>query len=447
MSSENNNNEQEKTPPSILETEKEQTVTTEQTIENILYELHKKAHECYEKKDYEQAISYYQEYIKLNPNNPFIYNTLGFLYKKHDENNTIEKRIECYEKAVEINPDYTPALRNLALTYQLVEKYNEGIECFERVLKLDAVTDDYYAYACQKLRLKDFEKGWEAYGYRFLKGYGPTPYITTNKPFWEGESHPDKTLLVQSEQGFGDSLQFIRYIDLAKPFFNKIIFRVQDDLADLFEINTDIEIIKNSVPIDEINFDYHVPLMNLLKIFKATDKNVPKPEGYINADPKQVEKYKNDFFDNNCLKIGISWHGNVTGRQSRNIPLHHFYALARLKNVKVYSFQKPFSKREYENLPPNIKIVDLGKTFNDFSDTAAAMTNIDVMITSDNSILNLAGSMSKKTFLLLNKLSEWRWFFDDDKTPWYSSVKILKKQNENDSWSTLMHEVINSLDL
>ena len=252
-------------------------------------------------------------------------------------------------------------------------------------------------------------------------------------------------MLVQYEQGFGDSLQFFRYLEQVKPLVKKIIFRVQDELVELLKINTNIEIVRNSVPLDELSFDYHIPLMSLMYILKIPINNIPFSEGYIKADEEKINNYKKEFFDNNSFKIGISWHGTSIGNKHRNIPLRCLFPLAGLQNVKIYSLQKGFGQKEAEGLPDNIKIIDLGKTFNDFSYTAAAMANLDLFITGDNALLNLAGAMGKKTFLLLNKYSEWRWFLHSYTTPWYKSVKIFKKQNENDNWDSLMKRIVKNI--
>lgn len=414
------------------------------TIEEALDILNSCAYDAFEKQEYFKAIVYYERYIEINPNNANVYNTLGYIYKKiAGTYENLDLQIENFEKAVELDPEHDLALRNLALTYPRVERYQEALECFKKLFKLAPVMDDYVTYAYQNIRLGNFEEGWKYLEYRFIKEYMPTKYPQFGVPRWEGQEILDKILLVQYEQGFGDSIQFCRYIDQIKANAKKIIFRVQDELVELMKISLpDIEIIGNSANLDEIEFDYHVPLLSLLYVTKARIDNIPFSDGYIKADENKIARFKKEFFDNDCFKIGISWNGTQWGNVSRDIPLKCFYPLTKFKNVKIYSLQKGFGALQLEDLPKDIEIIDLGKTFNDFSDTAAAMANLDLFITSDNSVFNLAGSMAKKTFLLLNKDSEWRWFFDEEKTPWYDSVKIFKKQNELDDWDWQMQKVI-----
>lgn len=398
--------------------------------------------------DFSQAIKYYTQYVEFAPKNKDLahaYNTLGHLYERLSQYENLDKQIECFEKALEIAPDLKPAIRNLTVVYPRAERDIDAAKCFEKLLRLGATMDDYFDYAALKIKLKDFKDGWKYYEYRFSKENNPTAYPKMNKPKWRGQKIPGKTLLVQYEQGFGDSIQFFRYLDQLKLFADKIIFRVQNELVDLLKANANgFEVVGMSTPIESLNFDYHVALMSLMHYLNTTVDNIPLTEGYIKADEDKIEKYKKEFFDNDCLKIGISWQGAAIGNKRRNVTLESFYALAQTKGVKIYSFQKG-APEQIEKIPKNIEIVDLGATFKDFADTAAAMANVDLFVTSDNAVYQLAAAMGKKTFLLLSKDAEWRWFYDDQTTPWYKSVRIFKKENERDSWDTLMKRVVDTI--
>lgn len=423
-------------------------ILIEQTEENALKILEHYGYESFKNGDYVRAIIYYERYLEINQKNPDIYNTLGYIYRLVGEKyNNLDKQIECFEKAFYLDQQDEYILRNLAITYPLIGKYQEAVECFQRLFKKCYLADDYVTYSYLKIKMKDFQEGWKYYEYRF-KIENNIDYPHIEKPQWNGEDIKDKILLIHYEQGFGDSIMFFRYIEQAKLFSNRIIFRVQDGLVDLIKNNLkDVEIVGMSTPIEDLSFDYHVPLISLLHILNARVENIPLTSGYIRADKQKVAKYKEDFFNNNFLKIGVSWNGTKFGNNHRDIPLDKFYPLAKLKNAKVYSLQKGYGAEQIENTPQRIDIVDLGKTFNDFSDTAAAMENVDVFITSDNCLLNLAGAMGKKTFALLNKFSEWRWFLEEGTTPWYDSVKIFKKQEENEDWKLLINKAIENINV
>lgn len=402
------------------------------------------ADELYQNGDYEKAFGFYEKCSQLQPQNALIYNRLGHLIKKINPYQDLEKQVMYYQKALEVDPAFDPALRNLAFAYSRMCKYDDALECFDKLLNLNPIADDYFFYACLKIRLKDFEQGWKYYEYRFNKEFGPTLLPKIDKPRWDGQEIKDKTLLVHYEQGFGDSLQFCRYFEQVKPLVKKIIFVVQDELSELMSANLKgVHVVGGSTPLAELDFDYYVPLMSLPLALMAKYENIPFAEGYIRADEIKIEKYKKEFFDNDCIKIGISYHGAPFGNKRRNVNLKYFYPLLDIKNVQIYSFQKGQGTNQLKRLPNGFEIVDLGTTFNDFSDTAAAMENLDLFVTSDNALLNLAGSMGVKTCLLLGKDAEWRWFLDAEMTPWYDSVKIFKKQDELEDWSIQMKKVIN----
>lgn len=415
--------------------------------EKIVHLLTKFGDEEYKKNNYIAAIVLYEESLKVKPKDADTYNMLGYMYKLvNGKYKNIDKQIEYFEKAIELNPEHIQATRSLALTYPLIGKTSEAIECFNKLFKLGAVKDDYVAYGQLKIQTGEIKEGWEYYEKRFEIDNASTFYPKIEGPRWSGQPILDKILLVHYEQGYGDSFQFFRYLEQVKPLVKKLIFRAQNNLADLLKFNANgFEIVDMNTPLEKIEYDYHVPLMSIPCFTDISRDNIPLTQGYIKAELDKIEYYKKDFFNNDCLKIGISWSGAKFGNSYRDVPLNVFYPLTKLKNVKIYSFQKNFGAEQLDDLPTDIEIVDLGKTFNDFSDTAAAISNLDLFITSDNGVFNLAAAMGTRTFLLLNKFSEWRWFFDEEKTPWYDSVTIFKKKNEDDGWSSLMDRVIETI--
>lgn len=393
--------------------------------------------------DFANALVYFKKYAEKEPQDAKIYVIIGHLYKKFDYYGYLDEQIQYFKKALTFMPDSKEVMKSLAYAYLGLEKSIEATRYFQKSFNAGTSANDYFIYGCQQMKLGNFDEGWKYYEYRFFKEYGKTHYPSFENPKWEGQLITNKTLLVQNEQGFGDSLQFSRYLQKVKPMCARVIFRVQDELEDLFKINASgIEIVAESTPINELSFDFHVPMMDLVRLMDKQLDEIPFSEGYIMADTNKTEQYRNEFFDNNNLKIGISWHGAENGNNLRNILLKVFYPLTKIKNVKVYSFQKGLGSEQLEHLPPEVEIVDLGKTFHNFSDTAAAMANLDLFISSDNGVFNLAGAMGKKAFLLLNKPCNWRWFFDEKSTRWYKNVRIFKKQSQNEDWEVLMKKII-----
>ncbi len=400
--------------------------------------------------NYEKAIYFYEKYLEKEHENKrnlaIVYCLAGHSYEKLDRYKTIDKQINYFEKAIEVDPTFVQAYNHLVLIYPVLKRYDDALNCYKKIFDLGATMDNFFAYACLNIQLKNFKEGWKYYEYRFSKEKDFTEYPKMPKPKWKGEDISEKTLLIQCEQGFGDIIQFSRYIKLLQPQAKKILFRVRNELVDLFKSNFDgIEIIKNSTPLDSIDFDCHIPLMSLPYRLQATVEDIPFTDGYIKAIPEKIKQYKKDYFDNDKIKIGISWRGASYGNRERDIPLETFLPLGRLKNVQLYSLQKSFTVEELDKLPMDIEIIKLGRNFNTFSDTAAAIANLDFVISCDNGTFNLAGAMGVKTSLLLNFNSDWRWFSDGDETPWYKNVKVYRIEKETDAWDELMHKVASDL--
>lgn len=400
---------------------------------------------CIDSENYREAIKNFEKYITIDLNKAEIYDIIGVLYSKVDRYDNFDLRINYFEKALSFQPENVDFLRHLAITYRHMGDDKKCLEIFEKIIKLNSFSNDYFDLAIQKLKMGDFEEGLKYYEHRFTRETSTIFYPEISKPKWDGKADlSDKILLVQKEQGHGDSVQFVRYLLDLKA--KKVIFRVHDALVDLFKYNyKNIEIVPVSTPIEALEFDYHIALESLMYVLDAKVETIPYPQGYLKADEALVLEYKQKFFDNNDLKIGIAYCGLSGGNDYRNIDLQALIPLSKLPNIKVYSFQKERREELEKYIEQGVDIVNLGATFKDFSDTAAALENIDVLISSDNVVAHLAGAMGKKTILLLNKDSNWRWFMAGEKSPWYNSMAVLRKDFEKQSWIELVKKALGML--
>jgi len=281
----------------------------------------------------EEEMLCYQKAIELSPDCPEIYNNLGNIFR---EKGLIDKSIEYFKKAVELRPDYAEAHTNLGIDYLTVKNFDDGLKEYEWRLNYKGITKNL------------------------------------NCPMWDGGDIKGKTLYVYHEQGFGDTINFARYITLLSDLGINVLFRSQQELYSLLKDNIRAEFVDKNTGDDELKFDYHIPLLSLPHIFKTNVKNIPFKGTYIKANEEKVQYYKKKFFDNDKFKIGINWKCKnlLYIDQFRSLPdINSLSCLARFPDVKVYSLQKGPGVEELDNLP---EITNLGETFNDFSDTAAA---------------------------------------------------------------------------
>lgn len=370
--------------------------------------------------------------MKKYPDYTDVYCNLGVVLKKQGR---IDEAIQCYEKVLGSNPNHINTIYNLGGAYTSKREINNAIKWYEKALQVDPdYIDTYLNLGIAYLLNKDFEKGWKYYEYRFNGYKEPKPDIDNPKPKWDGSSLENKTIYILHEQGVGDTIQFVRFLSYLKKFNpSKVLFRCQESVENLLKINDiNAEIVDCSTSDKTLEFDTYLPLLSLPYYLKPDLDNMP--DKYLKADSSKVINYKQRFFDNNLYKIGIFWQGNPNhkGDKWRSFPLNLFCPLFEIPNTQFYSLQKGFGIEQLDNLPDRFNIINLEQTFMDFSDTAAAIENLDLVITIDSAVAHLAGAMGKKVWIIIESEPDWRWFFDEEQTVWYKSARIFRPGLEKD---------------
>jgi len=336
---------------------------------------------------------------------------LGWCYLNLRE---LDKAIEYFNKSISLNPSNPESHFNLATTYFLQGNFSKEL--------------------------------WQKYEYRFLLQKDGIKKYNLPKPEWQEEDINGKKLYVHYEQGFGDTIMFGRYLKILASMGAEVFFRPQDGLISVLK-NSDLDVNIIDTPIDNpgIEYDYYVSLMSLPFRLNITINNPPlSSERYICSDIEKVEKYKKEYFSNNKFKVGIFWQGNPKGFKNRALPLECCREIFNISDIQFYSFQKGYGIEQLQDIQNDYNIVDLGSTFNDFSDTVAALENLDLLITIDSSVAHIAGAMKKKTWVLLPFVPEWRWGLDGNTTPWYESLKLYRQKTLND-WHGVVQDVVKDL--
>jgi tetratricopeptide (TPR) repeat protein len=399
-----------------------------------------------------EAIDNYNKALELNPDSAEAYNNLGNAFADLE---MLDEAVNNFKKAIMLKPDFIAAYYNLGIVFSDQGMLQEAIQNYEKALSLNNdFAEAHLNVAYVYLLSKNFEKGWEEYEWRHqvLK----TRLPLTSRPKWDGSSLDNKTIYIYPEQGYGDTIQFARYLPLLRSAgVKKVLFEPHKGMEQLFRENDlNAEIVDPSINENSLDFDVHFPLLSLPLIFKTNLDNIPfKQQRYFNANPEKVAWYREKFFapipytlSPAPFRIGICWQGNplMERDRKRSVPLRCLYPLAKIPGVKLYSFQKGPGIELLDNLPEDIEIVNLGRTFNDFSDTAAALENVDILITIDTAVAHLSGALGKKTWILLPFYAEWRWFSDSDPSPWYEDVRLFRHMNKKD-WDDMMERVIERL--
>ena len=401
--------------------------------------------------DYENA-SKYMKTFKFNASYSQItaedYNLLGFYYERLYTTKTrnikdLDKAVTNFIMASDRKPNDKNYLKNVTITASKGNMQKLADRYWKKLLKLGGLNnDDKFDYAAHCLKNGDF-KGFEKYyEYRFDKETNPTVIPIIHKPKWDGSQDiSDKTLLVCYEQGFGDTILMAGYLPRLVKLAKHVIYVVQDALYTLLKDNSiGVEVIPANrfLALNDIKYDYYIPSMSIPMALKLNRDNISVGEGYIKPNEDKVKEYKEKYFKNNKLKIGLSVSGNKNGDTTRDIPLDMLLPLTELDNVQLYNLTKDIEI-------DNPKIINLGKTFNNFADTAEAMANCDIVISTDNVLMNLAGAIGKKTFGLFNYSNQFRYFdLTGDDIVWYTSVKPFVC-DDVDNWKYVIDLIIKEI--
>lgn len=401
-------------------------------------------------KDNLKAIDYYEKALEKNPNNFSIYNMLGHLYSTCHQDKYKDKQIDYFTKAYNLAPNNRIVVKNLAYVLGKFDEVQKADEFYAKLMYLNPTHSDLHSYGAYLVKHKRFAEGFKFLQHRFLKeDLGnvafPPIFINNKKKRWNMKYDiSNKHILIHFEQGFGDTIMFGRFVDQMKTLCDKVSLVVQDGLISLFKgSNLGVDIYREA-DLPNINYDYYIPMMDLPIACGTTPDNIPNAQGYLKVSKTKINAYrKKHINDNDKLKIGIAFEGTLASKETdRDIPLEFMYPLMRMPEVEVYSFQVEDLTRQMDRIPADTNLIRLGKTFSNWEDTACAINCMDLMVTTDNGVMNLAGALGAKTFGLFNTITEWRWFkTTGDDIAWYKSIKPFQCPTSK-AWDIPMAQVV-----
>jgi hypothetical protein len=357
-----------------------------------------------------------------------------------------DEAIAHYEKALSLKPDYAKGWSNKGVTLHQLKRFDEAIANYDKALSLKP---DYHEASWNKslslLLQGDFENGLPLYESRWdlENGSEIVGKRFFDKPTWLGiNSLKDKIILLYAEQGLGDSIQFCRYVKLVAGLGSKVILEVPQSLAGLMKGLEGVSqlVIKGE---DLPFFDYQCPLLSLPLAFKTNLNTIPNPSRYINLDnhSNKIMEWKERLGLKTKPRVGLVWSGNSNHKNDHNRSLLLQEILPFLPNQYEYiSLQKEVREIDKLTLGSNPHILSFNSYLNDFLDTAALIDNLDLVISVDTSVAHLSAALEKKTLVLLPGVPDWRWLFDREDSPWYSSIKLYRQPVIGD-WNSVLDRV------
>lgn len=421
-----------------------------------------------------EAVDSYDRAIALRPGYASAYNNRGSALRALGR---LAEAVESYGRALELRPDYPEAQCNLAIVLLDVDRPAEAFACCERVLALrpdhaeawynagNALRELHrYAEAAERFERAialrpdhgsahwnladcrliqgDFARGWEQYARRG-KPPGPAPAQREfAAPLWQGTQPLDgRTILLHPEMGMGDTLLFCRYAKKVAALGARVLLEAQAPLLPLLrglEGPTEVLAAGTLLP----PFDFHCPLMSLPCAFRSDLRSIPAEVPYLRSDPVRVAAWRERIGPAaGQPRIGVAWSGSGAIRNDKRsmllpdlLPLVGGWA-------EWVSLQKELSEADAELIATRADIRHFGPELADFADTAALVELVDLVVTIDTSVANLAGAMGKPVWIMLPFAPhDWRWLLDREDSPWYPTARLFRQSSPGD-WRGVVQRV------
>lgn len=382
----------------------------------------------------DEAAVFLRHAIRLRPEMTGAYNNLGLALA--ELGNYVEAEA-VYEHALRLDPNYAEAHVNLGNAFKEQGRLTEALACYDIALSLKPQSATArWNRSLALLQNGDFARGWSEYGSRHLRK-GGTPARVFSQPSWDGSALDGRRVLVYSEQGLGDAVQFVRYAGLLKSAGAQVLFEAPSPLARLLSSCPLIDrLIIEGEPLPE--FDVHVSMMDLPRLFRTTLESIPSGIPYLFAEPDRVRRFGEQLASNAGFRVGIAWQGNPHHQwdRHRSVRLTEFEPLAAIEGVQLISLQRGPGVEQIDALTSRFALIELldrsAPDEQGVADAAAIIANVDLVITVDTAVAHIAGAMGRPTWVLLSTMVDWRWLLNRDDSPWYPTMRLFRQERRGD---------------
>jgi len=395
--------------------------------------------------DSREAMTHYQRCVELSPGAAKAYNQLGIELATAEKQGLAE---DCFERAIHLAPHFAIAHNNLALLCKTQGRIQKALDHYQQAV---ALRPDYahaqWNLALMLLLTGQFEAGWQKFQWRRLAELDAiTDCQRRMPPTWDGSPFRKQRLLIRTEQGLGDNLQFIRCVPQVKRLGGTITVETVPSLMKLFSQIPEIDllIVSQSDSQRPCEYDLITYIMDLPSILKTTLKTLPDNVPYLYADIAKVNHWQKKCITSK-LKVGIVWAGSAdhANDTNRSCTLETFVPFTKLQNVQLYSLQKGDHEQDlmhHDHLP----IINLAPDLHSFTDTAAVIDQLDLVISVDTAVLHLAGALGKPAWALIPFAPDWRWLLNREDSPWYPTLRLFR-QSRPGQWQDVIEKVATSL--
>ena len=333
-----------------------------------------------------------------------------------------------------------------AICLRDIGRTDEAIALYEERLPLRPSLGAHGHYAVALLTAGRLSEGWSQYEYRWTQDPLLSLRPPFRKPVWSGQDLHGRTVLLRSEQGVGDVIQFIRYAPMLKALGANVVLQLRKGIGELAQGFRGIDaIIERDAPYPA--FDFCIHLMSLPRVFGTDLDTIPASVPYIDVDPERVERMRARLGSDDALKVGLVWAGDpahLRDRQ-RSVSLARLAPLATIPGLRFVSLQKGPAADQIGAARDRIELLDLGPELRDFADTAAAISLLDLVVCVDTSVAHLAGALGKPVWVLLPTPADWRWMEKREDSPWYPTMRLFRQRSPG-AWPEVFERLKSSLE-
>ncbi len=389
-----------------------------------------------------EAANVLRKAIQLNPKFAPAHNNLANVL---DELEEMDEAVKHWTIAVELQPNYFDALVNLSKAAEGRGEFQKSLDLIQRAVALRPNDPDArFLRGIGLLRLGNLLQGFADYQFRFQCPELKLAHRIFPQPPWTGaEDVAGKTVLVHSEQGLGDTIQFIRYAPLLAERGAKVIVECPQELLALMR---SVKGVDQFIPHGSAlsPFDLHATVLSLPMAFHTTLDTTPANVPYLAPSGDRVAAWRQILAEDPSTnrRVGLVWSGNPkhSNDANRSIPLRRFEPLADMKDLTFFSLQKGAAAGQMSDSTLKLKLIDHTARLNDFNETAALIAQLDLVITVDTSVAHVAGAMGKDVWLLLPYVPDWRWLLSRDDSPWYPTMRLIRQEKPGD-WASVVRRV------
>lgn len=397
-------------------------------------------------RQYQEAVQLYESMLETYPEHYQILVSLSYAYESMG---LVEQAIQAAERSIKASPVQPEGYNNLGTALKLKHDLTAACVQFKKALTLrsDFVMAEFNLATTHMLD-GDLVAGWP--GYERRADIGLAPRNEFEGPRWQGEPVAGKTILLWCEQGFGDTLMFLRFaIELKRQGAAQVYLLCQTELAPLLRSVSEIDQVL--VEGDQIPaYDFQSSLLSVPLYLGTSLETIPAAGPYFAAPPER-QQYWQDFLSNyDGKKIGLNWSGNLNFSKDelRSVPLAAFLPLGELPGIQLISVQQVNGLDQQEALADSWNLIQPGAEYQaetgDFIEMAALIQNLDLVITSDTAVAHLAGCLGVPVWILVSRLPEWRWLLERTDSPWYPSARLFRQQTLGD-WEPVISELKSAL--